>query len=255
MPIKTKSIEAVEDIGKFVSYLGEIFRQSVSTPFRWRELVTQLEFVGHQSLNIILLTAFFTGAVFALQIGGIFAIFRAEGMMGGATGKALATELAPLVTGFLITGRVGSAMTSELATMKVNEQIDAMEAMGVDPIDYLVVPRVLACVLMIPLLCGIFMFLGVVGAWATGTLLFNVDQGVFMEKLRDLVEIPDVWLGLRKSFFFAFIIGAVACRYGLIATGGAKGVGIATTVGVANTLLMLLSADFFISYIQVRWLG
>ncbi|MFK7872564.1 MAG: MlaE family ABC transporter permease [Oligoflexales bacterium] len=249
------SIQKTEDIGRFVSYISNIGKQVIKPPFRWREILQQLEFVGHQSLNIILLTAFFTGAVFALQIGGIFSIFRAEGMMGGATGKALATELAPLVTGFLMTGRVGSAMTSELATMKVNEQIDAMEAMGVDPIHYLVVPRVLACLLMIPFLCGVFMFLGVVGAWATGTLLFHVDQGVFMEKLKTLVHVSDVWLGLRKSVCFAVLIGAVACRFGLNASGGAKGVGLATTTGVVNTLLMILCTDFLISYIQVRWFG
>ena len=244
----------IDNIGVMVFYVRDVIVQAFRRPFRIGLIFKQIDFIGFESLSIILLTGFFTGAVFSLQIGGIFVIFKAEGMMGGATGLALATELAPLVTGFLITGRAGSAMTAEIATMKVNEQVDAMEAMAVHPIHYLVVPRVIASVIIMPFLCGIFMFVGTVGAYVTGVVLFNVDPGVFFEKLVELVGPEDVISGLRKMLFFSAIISAVSCWYGLKASGGAKGVGIATTDSVVRTLLGLLITDFVISYIQIRWL-
>ena len=243
----------IDRFGVFLLYVSEIVRQAFRPPVRGRIVFQQLEFIGNQSIQIILLTSFCTGAVFGLQIGGIFQVFQAGGLMGGATGLALATELAPLVTGFLLTGRAGSAMTAELATMVVNEQVDAMEAMGVNPIHYLVVPRVVASALIMPLLCGVFMFVGVVGAFASGVLIFDIDQGVFMEKLVDLVSIDDVLFGLRKMFFFSLIIATVSCWFGLRATGGAKGVGTATTTAVVHTLLSILVMDFAISYLQLRW--
>jgi phospholipid/cholesterol/gamma-HCH transport system permease protein len=239
--------------GDFFLYIQSILKRMALSPFRLGLVLKQMEFVGVDSLFIISLTGFFTGAVFALQIGGIFSLFRAEGMMGGATGLALASELAPLITGFLLTGRCGSAMASEIATMKVTEQIDAMEAMGVDPVDYLGVPRVWASLLMMPFLAGIFMVVGMVGAYFTGSLIFAVDPGVFIEKLKELVLPWEVVMGLRKMFVFSFLIAAISCRYGLKATQGAKGVGLATTSSVVHTLLVLLLTDFFISYLQIRW--
>ena len=253
---------AIENIGKkvlkiwrevslFARFLGEIVRQAIRGPMR-RELIFQhLEFIGNQSLNIILMTSFFTGAVFGLQIGGIFQIFKAEGLMGAATGKALARELSPMMTAFLLTGRAGSAITAEIATMKVNEQVDAMEAMAVDPISYLVVPRVIAATIILPFLTGIFSFIGVVGAFITGVILFDIDEGVFIEKMTWFVGTKDIWSGLVKSVVFANVIVAMACHYGLRASGGAKGVGVATTDSVVMTLLALLSVDFLITYLQI----
>ena len=213
----------------------------------------QLEFIGNQSLNIILISGLAVGAVFGLQIGGIFAIFRAESLMGAATSKALCQELAPMMTAILLTGRAGSAMTAEIATMKVNEQVAAMEAMAVEPVSYLVVPRVLAALIMGPLLCGIFIFIGVIGAFLAGKLFFNVDQGLFVEKITRFVTVQDVWRGLVKALAFAGIMVTIACRYGLNASGGAKGVGQATTNSVVATLLAVLAFDVLITYFQVVW--
>lgn len=248
-------LRIIAQVGDSVLYFMDVFRQIFRRPFRLGLIIKHLEFIGVESTTIILLTGFFTGAVFGLQIGGIFQVFRAESLMGGATGIALATELAPLVTGFLLTGRAGSAMTAELATMKVNEQVDAMEAMAVNPIHYLVAPRVVASMLIMPLLCGLFMFVGVLGAYATGLLLFEVDQGVFVEKLVDMIEPSDVISGLRKMLFFSVLISVISCRFGIEASGGAKGVGLATTNSVVKTLLALLISDFVISFIQLRWLS
>jgi phospholipid/cholesterol/gamma-HCH transport system permease protein len=246
-------IESISMAGAFILYLYDIFRQAVHRPYRTSLIFQHLEFIGNQSLNIIIMTGFFTGAVFGLQIGGIFEIFQAEGLMGGATGKALCRELAPLMTGFLLAGRAGSAMTAELATMTVNEQVDAMEAMAVDPINYLVVPRMIASLVMLPFLCSIFIFIGVLGAFFSGVVIFDVDQGVFIEKIIWLVQPKDIWAGLEKTLAFAVIIASIACKYGLEASGGAKGVGVATTDSVVVTLLTILGSDFLITYFQVAW--
>jgi phospholipid/cholesterol/gamma-HCH transport system permease protein len=248
-----KSVIGVfSNVGSFCLYLYEIFRQATRPPYRWDQIFVHLEFIGNQSMNIILMTGFFTGAVFALQIGGIFQIFRAESIMGAATGKALTREMAPLMTAFLLTGRAGSAMTAEIATMRVNEQVDAMEAMAVDPLHYLVVPRVLAAMFIIPLLCAIFIFVGIFGAFVTGIAVFDVDVGIFIDRIKWMVEPADIFSGLKKAFAFAVIIGAMACKYGLNAGGGAKGVGKATTMSVVMTLLVILLSDVFITYVQLR---
>lgn len=246
-------IKKWRELCSFGVFVKEIAHWSVKPPFRRQLLFQQLEFVGNQSLNIILISGFAVGAVFGLQIGGIFQIFRAESLMGAATGKALCQELAPLMTAILITGRAGSAMTAEIATMKVNEQIDAMEAMAVDPVSYLVVPRVMATMIITPLLCAVFIFVGVLGAYTAGVALFNVDQGLFIEKLTAFVLPRDIVRGLFKSFAFATILGMLACRYGLQASGGAKGVGKATTNSVVATLLSVLALDVVITYFQVVW--
>jgi phospholipid/cholesterol/gamma-HCH transport system permease protein len=250
--IGAKAIRQIRELGDFMLYLKHIFQQAIKPPIRWEIVFQQLEFVGNQSVNIILLTGFFTGAVFGLQIGGIFQIFRAESIMGAATGKALTREMAPLMTAFLLTGRAGSAMTAEIATMRVNEQVDAMEAMAVDPIHYLVVPRIIAAMLMIPLLCGLFIFVGLIGSFVTGVVLFDVDVGIFMDRIKWLVEGKDIMKGLEKAFIFSVIIATIACRFGLKASGGAKGVGQATTNSVVTTLLVILLCDVVITYVQLR---
>ena len=182
-------------------------------------------------------------------------IFRAESLMGGATGIALATELAPLVTAFLLIGRVGAAMTAEISTMVVQEQVLALEAMAVNPLHYLVVPRVLASMVMMPLLCGVFMAIGIVGALIIALFLYDVDQGVFFERVNTMVVPHDLIVGLRKMFIFSFFISVICCRRGLQAEGGAKGVGLATTTAVVTSLLMILCIDFLISYFQIRWIS
>jgi phospholipid/cholesterol/gamma-HCH transport system permease protein len=172
--------------------------------------------------------------------------------MGAATGKSLALELAPVMCGFIVTGRAGAAMAAEIATMRVNEQIDAMEAMGVDPISYLIVPRVLAATLMMPVLSGIFLTLGVLGCYVVGQTLFKVDSQVFLSQLQQLVWVSDIRKGLFKATVFGFILSSVACYRGYYARGGAKGVGEATTQAVVTSLLAILIIDFFITYFQMK---
>lgn len=247
----SKLIGGFDQLGFFMIYLGAIGREFLKPPHRIRLTIEQMHFAGNQSIAIIVTSAFFVGAVFALQIGVVFKVFAAEGMMGGATGKALAQELAPLLTGFLLAGRAGSAMTAELATMKVNEQIDAMEAMAVEPINYLVVPRVVALTLIAPLLSAMFVVIGVTGAYLVGIAVFNVDQASFFSRMLSIVEVYDIRAGLQKAVAFGAVVAIVACRYGLTASGGAKGVGKATTSSVVMSLLLILLIDLFMTFIQI----
>ena len=244
-------VKTISEFGHFVVYLREVFSLAFKPPYRWHLIFSQAEFIGNQSLNIILLTGFFTGAAFAISIGPFFQQFKAESIMGAATAISLARELAPIMTAFLLTGRAGSSMTAEIATMKVNEQIDAMEAMGVDPLSYLVVPRLLASMFIMPFLCGVFIFIGILAAFVVGLFLFDVDTGIFFQKITWLAKPNDVVLGLEKAFAFSTVIATIACRNGLQASGGAKGVGLATTNSVVSTLLALLAVDYVITYIQL----
>jgi phospholipid/cholesterol/gamma-HCH transport system permease protein len=247
----SRIIKFVKELGAFIMYGKESFVLVFRRPYRPRLIFQQMEFIGNESLFIIMISGFFLGAVFSLQIGSIFAIFGAQGMIGAASGKALTRELSPLVTGFLLAGRGGAAITAELATMKVSEQIDAMEAMAVDPVHYLVVPRLIASLLMLPLLVGVFNFTGQLGSLVVSIFMFDVDQGVYFDKLIRIVEIGDIWRGMHKAVVFGGIIALLSCRSGLTASGGAKGVGTATTNSVVLTLLVLLAVDFIITYFQV----
>lgn len=220
-------------------------------PFRPRIIFQQMAFLGNESVVIIMASGFFIGAVFSVQIGTVFGVFGAESMIGAATGKALSRELSPLLSGFLLAGRGGAAITAELATMKVNEQIDAMEAMAVDPISYLVSPRIVATVLIMPVLVAVFNVLGQVGSLVVSQVLFDVDQGIFMQRLTGVVNSGDIWSGLFKSVIFGYIIAIMSCWFGVHAKGGAKGVGQATTDSVVTTLLVILFVDLIVTYFQV----
>ena len=244
-------IERIIALGKFLGFLRYTIQTTFRPPYRFKQIFQQMEFIGNESLNIIMISGFFIGAVFSLEIGFVFKIFGAQGMLGAVSGKALTRELSPLVTGFLIAGRGGAAITAEIATMKVNEQIDAMEAMAVDPVSYLVVPRFIAALFMVPLLVGVFNFTGQIGSLIVGIYLFDVDQGVFFEKLVSVVGVSDIASGMQKAVFFGGLIALMACRSGLHASGGAKGVGVATTNSVVFTLLAILAVDFVITYFQV----
>ena len=247
------TIKLFGSVGHFLLLFRNVLILSLTPPFRRRLILQQMEFIGNQSFKIIIISGFFIGAVFSLQIGTIFTIFGAEGLIGAVNAKALSRELSPLMTGFLISGRAGAAITAEIATMKVNEQIDAMEAMAVNPISYLVVPRFVASTVMIPILVGIFNFAGQLGAIIVGIFIFDVDLAVFFEKFKNMVDLSDILRGLEKALIFGIIIALLACQFGLKASGGAKGVGEATTNCVVTTLLTLLAVDFFITYIQITW--
>jgi phospholipid/cholesterol/gamma-HCH transport system permease protein len=210
----------------------------------------QCEFVGNQSIGVMILSGMMIGAVFGLQFGEMFRIFGAEGMIGAAAGYALSKELAPVVGSFLVTARAGSSMAAEIATMRVNEQIDAMRVMAVNPFNYLVAPRIWASVAMMPLLTMIFIISGVFCSFMIGVAIYDVDLAVFFDKIQWIVKPRHLWEGAQKAMIFGLILSIVGCYKGFYANGGAKGVGRATTEAVVMSLVTILVVDFFISYLN-----
>ena len=238
-------------MGKLVLFCRDFFYTLASNNLRFHLVSRQLEFVGNKSFLIVFLASLFTGGVLGLQLGVIFKIFGAESLMGATTGKSLALELAPVMCSFIVTGRAGAAMAAEIATMRVNEQIDAIEAMGVNPMNYLVVPRVIASILMTPLLTILFLGIGVIGSYIVGVIFYKIDSRVFTNQIKWLVLPLDIWKGFIKAIFFGFIFSIIACYKGFYASGGAKGVGEATTRAVVLGLLTILIVDFVITLMQV----
>jgi phospholipid/cholesterol/gamma-HCH transport system permease protein len=206
-----------------------------------------MEFVGVGSLFIVLLTGLFTGAVFALQGASAFRLFNAESLVGSTVALSLAKELSPVLTGLMVTGRAGSGIATELGTMRVTEQIDALETMAVNPVQYLVVPRFLAGVVMVPALSVLFTLVGMCGAYFVGVVLMNIDPGVFLGKTRWLVAPKDITDGLIKATVFGGVLTLVGCYKGFYASGGARGVGIATTQSVVVSSVAILVADYFLT--------
>lgn len=240
-------LDLLDGLGTTILLALRVLLWLVRRPFRTRQFVASMDFVGVESLFIISFTGVFVGMVFALQTVYGFRRFSAEGMVGGVVALSLTRELSPVFAGLMVTSRAGSAMAAELGNMRVTEQIDAIATMGVSPIQYLVVPRVIASVLVLPCLCILFTIVAMVGAYGVAVTGLGVDPGVFMDRVRQLVEPRDLWMGLVKSAVFGFIIAIISCKQGFYASGGAKGVGIATTRAVVQSAVAILVANYIIT--------
>lgn len=245
------AIQPVSAFGKFVIFLTESLRSILFPPLQVSLLMKQFEFIGNKSLGITAIAAVLIGAVFGLILGDIFQTFGAESMLGAAAGIALSKELAPVFAGFLVTARGGSSMAAEIATMRVNEQIDAMRVMAVNPYGYLVAPRIVAAVLMLPLLTCVFDAVGVASSFVAGVSFFDIDIGTYVEKMRWMVKMRFVVQGMIKAAVFGLIISSISCYKGFFARGGAKGVGRATTEAVVMSLVSILIADYVLTYLQM----
>lgn len=245
------TLRPIEGFGKFLIFLGKSLQGGISPPVKGNLLMKQMEFVGNRSLVITMISATLIGAVFGLILGDIFQTFGAESMLGAAAGIALSKELAPVFAGFLVTARGGSAMAAEIATMRVNEQIDAMRVMSVDPYGYLVAPRILASVAMMPLLTCIFIAVGVASSFVAGITFFDIDIGTYIEKMRWMVKTRFIMQGMFKASVFGLFISTIGCFKGFYAKGGAKGVGRATTEAVVISLVTILVADYILSYLMM----
>lgn len=241
-------LSPVEELGRGARVLWGGLSNVVIPPFRIRLIVQQMEFIGVQSLPIILLAGFFTGAVFALQSFRAFQMFGAEGYVGGTVGVALTRELGPTLTGLLVAGRAGSAIAAELGSMRVSEQIDALDAMATDPMNYLVKPRLVAAMLVTPMLTAMFDLIGIIGAWAVCVKLLGMSEPAFTVRLFDWVDFDDFFQGIFKGFVFGIIIGTVACYKGYYTSGGARGVGQATTSSVVVASVLILTANYIIAW-------
>jgi phospholipid/cholesterol/gamma-HCH transport system permease protein len=246
------AITSVEAVGEVILFAVGALLRLLQPPVRLGHIATTMEFVGVGSLTIVLLTGVFTGAVFAIQTAVAFEIFNAKSLIGGSVALALVRELAPTLTALMVAGRVGSAMTTELGTMRVTEQIDALEVMAVDPVHYLVAPRILACIVTMPLLTVGFNAVGLVGAYVVGTGMLGLDHAMFFSRIYLWVRPDDIWISLVKALHFGAAIGAVACYKGFFATGGSRGVGLATTSTVVTSSIVVLVLDYVVTTLWMR---
>jgi phospholipid/cholesterol/gamma-HCH transport system permease protein len=237
----------VDSAGLMAIMLAQSVMYAFTPPVKFRNIFKQMEFVGVQSLFVVVLTGAFTGMVMALQSYNALKRFGAESLVGPTVALSMARELGPVLTGLMVTGRAGSAMSTELGTMRVTEQIDALFTMAVNPIKYLVTPRVLAAICMFPLLTIITDFVGVVGGYMVGVKLLGINPGVYIGRTVDFVQVNDILIGLEKSVIFGLIMALAACFNGFYTTGGAEGVGRAATRSVVMGSVMILISDYIMS--------
>ena len=220
---------AVQAVGELSVLLGRVLRALVSEPQRRRTVVLQLYHIGYLSLPVVVLTGISTGMVLAVQAFVTLAKVKGETMTGAMVGYSVVSELAPVLTGLMLAGRVGSSIAAEIGTMKVTEQLDALQVMGTDPVAYLVAPRFLACVLLLPLLTAICGAVAIGSADWLAISVWEIDKGAYWDKIRNYVDTIDILFGMLKGLFFGALIALVACRKGLHTDGGAAGVGTACT--------------------------
>lgn len=237
------------EVGRFFVMLGRTLAWTPRPPWDLRELVRQMVRVGVDSLPVVLLTALFTGMVFALQTFSTLRRFGAEGYVGSLVALSMVRELSPVISSLLIAGRCGSAMGAEIGTMRVTEQIDALEALATEPVHYLVVPRVWATVLTLPLLIVIADAIGIVGGYLISVAYFGANPVTYAENSFRFMDLDDLTSGLIKAAVFGLIISVVGCQKGFHTRGGAEGVGRATTRAVVLASIAILISDFFLTKI------
>ncbi len=239
----------VEIVGEHVTLLARAFSWLPRRPVRVGNYLEACEYIGVGSLPIIVLVGLFTGMVTSLQAVNAFSLFGMEVYAGGVTGKSLGVELAPVLTALMLCGRAGAGIATEIGTMRISEQIDALESMAVNPIQFLVLPRLVAGILMAPLLCMVFFLIGMGGAYFVAVITLGVDQGLFVDHATDLMQPMDVMQGILKSTIFGLTVVLIGCYQGYNASGGGRGVGIGTTRAVVVGSVMILVLDYFLSEI------
>ena len=252
---------AVAPVKVVLSYFGEhsiLLGKSMAglfrPPFRLRLFLEQMQFVGVGSLPIIMLVGFFSGAVSAQQAISALRIFNQERFVGATVGISLAQELAPVFTGLMITARAGSGMATELGSMRITEQIDALTTFAVDPIQYLVTPRVIATILMMPIMTMVFNIVGLTGAYLYSIVLEHIDLGQFIEQFTYWTDPKDYVIGATKAAVFGVTLSVASCYQGFNVRGGAKEVGLATTRAVVAGSVSILCTDYFlIDVFHILW--
>jgi phospholipid/cholesterol/gamma-HCH transport system permease protein len=237
-----------EEVGNFFSMLGKVGFWAVRPPYDVSELFRQMVRVGFDSIPVVLVTTLFTGMVLALQTFNGFARFHAENLVGSVVALSLTRELSPVLTALMVTGRVGSAMAAELGTMRVTEQIDALTSLGTEPVQYLMVPRVTASILMMPLLVIMGDAVGIYGGYFVAVQLLGANPVSYLDNSFQYLHVKDdIVSGIIKAAAFGLIFSLIACLRGYLTTGGAEGVGRSTTRAVVSGSLTLLVVDFFLT--------
>lgn len=246
-------VRTVSRFGGMTIMLGEFFYALRKLPRSMPLFVEQMYQVGVRSLPLILIISVFVGAVSAWQAAYQFKFIGAPlRFLGQAVGKATVIELAPVLSALVFAGRVGAGITAELGTMKVTEQIDALESLGINPVRYLVMPRILACLLMVPLLVTFANFISIMGGLVVSIIGVNVSSETFLFGFRDSFKLTDFLAGLTKAAVFGLLIGLVGCYEGFRTRGGAQGVGLATTTSVVTSSVLILVFNFIFAMILFR---
>ena len=238
---------ALLEVQEYLRLIAATARALFTRPYYYRDIVDQFMAIGMGSLTVVLLTGTFTGMVLALQSGITLDMFGARSMVGRLVSASMVKELGPVLTALMVTGRVGSGIAAELGSMMVTDQISALRALGSDPVRKLVLPRVLAGVIMVPILTVIADAIGMVGAWIIAATQLKIAGSVFWNSVVLGLFIQDVWMGLIKPFFFGFVIVTIACHVGLRTSGGTQGVGRATTNAVVAGSVAVLVVDFLVT--------
>jgi phospholipid/cholesterol/gamma-HCH transport system permease protein len=241
-----------DDLGETAVLALRTLAWAVRPPARPGQWLLAIEFVGAGSTFIVALVGLFTGMAFTVSTIVGFRQFSAEGMVGGVVALALARELAPVLAAVVVTARAGSTMASELGNMRVTEQIDAITTMGVSPVQYLVVPRVLATTLVLPLLATCFGVAGQCGAYLVAVVWQGIDPGIFIDHIRQLMDTSDLRMMVAKSFVFGFVVSVICCKQGFFASGGARGVGEATARAVVTSIVAIFACDYVMTTLMTE---
>ncbi len=242
---------ALIEVQEYLRLIAATARALVTPPFYFRDMVEQFETIGLGSLTVVLLTGTFTGMVLALQSGFTLDQFGARSMVGRLVSASMVKELGPVLTGLMVAGRVGSGIAAELGSMMVTEQIAALRALGTDPIRKLVLPRILAGLVMVPILTVISCGVGMVGAWIITVWQLRVASSVYWNSVVMGLYIQDVWMGIIKPFFLGFAIVSIGCHVGMRTSGGTQGVGRATTNAVVASSVAVIAVDFLVTKLLI----
>ena len=243
--------KAALEVQEYVLLIAAAGHALVTPPIYTHDIVEQFDAIGVGSLTVVLLTGFFTGAVLALQSGLTLDQFGARPVVGRLVSASMVKELGPVLTGLMLTGRIGSGIAAELGSMAVTDQINALRALGTDPIRKLAVPRLLAGFLMAPVLTVIADFVGILGGWLVARFQLQVASSLYWSSTTQSLYMADVWMGLIKPFVLGFVIVSIACHVGLRTTGGTQGVGKSTTLAVVAGSVAVIAVDFFVTRLLI----
>jgi phospholipid/cholesterol/gamma-HCH transport system permease protein len=242
------------EVQEYVLLTTAALRAVVTPPLYRYDIIEQLDLIGVGSLTVVLLTGFFTGAALASQSGLTLDQFGARPIVGRLVSASMIKELGPVLTALMLTGRIGSGIAAELGSMVVTDQINALRALGTDPVRKLVVPRILAGFFMAPLLTIVADFVGIFGGWIVARFQLEVPTGLYWSSILKGLYVQDVWMGIIKPFALGFVIVTIACHVGLRTTGGTQGVGRATTVAVVAGSVAVIAVDFFVGQMIIKLL-
>ena len=241
--------------GRFLLFSLKAYRRVLTPPWRWKLFIEQAMDIGVKSFPIAALTSIFVGMVMVLQTGAQLVKFGSKNYIPGISFIANAREMVPVLIGIVVGARVAASITAELGTMRVTEQIDAMDILNVDPMRYLAVPRLIAMTLMLPLISGVCLVTGFFGGMIVGAAGLNIDPLAYYTTTLQFAYLSDIFGGLIKTIFFGMIIALTGCYYGFNTTGGAAGVGRATTSSVVVTLILILITDYILTTLLLFLLG